>query len=128
MILHQITAGDDTKLSFPALGERNKLLLFSLMSLDWVDHRFRPNCSPEHGTCHLVARTHGRGHCCHHMFGKGSLASFVDLLATSSSHPFVRWRVGLPNHLNAVMASIVGAARTIVSCLDEEDGYLTVDR
>jgi hypothetical protein len=62
------------------------------------------------------------------MFGKGSLASFVDLLATSSSHPFVRWRVGLPNHLNAVMASIVGVARTIVSCLDEEDGYLTVDR
>jgi hypothetical protein len=62
------------------------------------------------------------------MSGKGSLTSFVDLLATSSSRPFVLWRVGLPDHLNAGVASIVGAARTAVSCLDEENGYLTVDR
>jgi hypothetical protein len=62
------------------------------------------------------------------MSGKGSLASFVDLLATSSSRLFVRWRARLPNHLNADVASIVGAARTVVSYLDEEVGCLTVER
>lgn len=62
------------------------------------------------------------------MSGKESLASYVDLLATSSSRPFVRWRVELPDHLNADVASVMGAAHIIVSCLDEEDVYLTVDR
>jgi hypothetical protein len=63
------------------------------------------------------------------MSGKGSLACFVDFLTTSSSCPFVRWRVGLPDHLNAgVVASVVGVARTTVFFLDEEDGYLTIDR
>ncbi|ONL93856.1 SH2 domain protein B [Zea mays] len=38
VILHQITAGDDTKLPFLALGEGNKLLLFPLMRL----HREAP--------------------------------------------------------------------------------------
>jgi hypothetical protein len=60
------------------------------------------------------------------MSSKGSHVSFVDLLATSSSRLFVRWRARLPNHLNTDVASIVGAARTAVSYLDEV-GYLTVE-
>jgi hypothetical protein len=40
VILHQITVGDDTKLTFPASGEGNKLLLFLLMSLHWLGHHF----------------------------------------------------------------------------------------